>query len=268
MRPAKAILLAVAALVVLIGAARWGGTLTITNFLPLDKKPEVLVDRAQSILAELGYTEPAYSEPADSAWGLLQWSGIYHEIAAVDSSEVRWERLRDRPDAAAFWYRQSPQVLRPDPLYPPIFTRGAVQLMNPCPGIPGEAMVLLDLDGSLRRLEVLPKRFSTREPGEPDWAPLFAMANLDRARFTEDRPRYQRFMAPDLRRAWIGQPGRQSRGRTAGRSRRLRRPAGPVQRGHRGQPRKSGRRSRTGPAKRGSIHFQYPASRSSSCSWP
>jgi len=204
MRPGRAILLAVCALAVIIGAARWAGTLTITNFLPLEKKPEVLVDRAQGILEELGYVEPTYSEPVDDAWGILQWSGILTEISAADSSAHRWDGLRDRPDAAAFYYRQSPRIMLPDPKIPPIFTRGNVQLMNPMPGIPGEAMVLLDLDGRLRRLEVLPKRFSTREPSEPDWVPLFAMANLDTARFTEDRPRYQRFMAPDLRRAWVG----------------------------------------------------------------
>ncbi len=204
MRPAKAILLAAAALVVLAGAARWAGTLTITNFLPLDKRPEVLVDRSQNILAELGYTEPTYSEPVDNVWGLLQWNDIYNEVAAADSSATRWEGLRHRPDAAAFWYRQSPRILYPTPLRPPIFTRGSVTIMNPMPGTPGEAMVLLDLDGNLRRFEVLPKRFSTREAAEPDWSPLFAMAGLDRSRFTEDRPRYQRFMAPDLRRAWVG----------------------------------------------------------------
>jgi serine/threonine-protein kinase len=203
MNPGRALLLAMVAFVTLAGAAWWAGTLTITNFLPLEKRPEVLVDRAQSILEELGYQEPIYSDPVDQTWGMLQWSGIFAEIAP-DSSSRRWEKLRERPDAAAFWYRQSPQLLRPDPNYPPIFTRGVVQLMNPDPTIPGEAMVLLDLDGNLRRFEVLPKRFSTREPSEPDWDPLFAMANLDPTRFTEDRPRYQRFMSPDVRRAWIG----------------------------------------------------------------
>jgi len=204
MRPARAILLAVAALTVILGAARWAGTLTITHFLPLEKRPEVLVDRAQGILTDLGFTEPAYSEPVDQDWGLLQWSEILNEIATADSSADRWSQLHQRPDAAAFWYRQSPRNLLPHPLYPPIFERGPVLIMNPEPSIPGEASVLLDLDGSLRRLEILPKRFSTREPSEPDWGPLFALANLDPDRFTADRPRYQRFMAPDLRRAWTG----------------------------------------------------------------
>jgi len=173
MRPWSAFLLASAALLVILGGAHWSGKLTITNFLPLEKRPEVLVDRAR-------------------------------DIAEADSSRDRWEGLRQRPDAAAFWYRQSPGVLLPTPRNPPIFTRGNLQMMNPTPGTPGEVSVLLDLDGKLRRFEVLPKRFSTREPSAPDWDPLFVLAGLDRSRFTEDRPRYQRFMVPDLRLAWIG----------------------------------------------------------------
>ena len=44
MRPWSAFLLASAALLVILGGAHWSGTLTITNFLPLEKRPEVLVD--------------------------------------------------------------------------------------------------------------------------------------------------------------------------------------------------------------------------------
>ena len=204
MNPGKALLLGLCALLVTLGAARWGGQLSITHYLPLDKRPEVLADRAQSLLAEVGYTEPAYSDPVDHAWGFSPWNGIYDEISAVDSTRTRWDRLRDRPDAAAFWYRQSPRLLIPRPYYGPIFTRGNVRMLNPSPVVSGEVVVLLDLDGRLRRLEALPKRFSTREVAEPDWSPLFALADLDTTRFTPDRPRYRRYMAPDLVRAWVG----------------------------------------------------------------
>jgi len=203
--PARtALLLAAAGLLLFFGATRWAGTMAITNFLPLEKRPEVLMDRAQGILDELGYVEPAYSEPIDQAWGMILWSSIVDEVGAADSTLQRWEALRERPDAASFWYRQSPRLLLPDPRGGPIFTRGPVALTNPMGTTSGEAMVLLDLAGNLRRLEVLPKRFSTAERGEPDWEPLFEMAALDPLRFTEDRPRYQRFLAPDHRRAWVG----------------------------------------------------------------
>ena len=204
MRPGRALLLAVAALVLVVGATRWAGTMTVLHFLPLEKRPEVMVDRARTVIAELGYTEPAWSEPADRAWGLNVWNPVLGEVAAADSSAERWRGLARRPDAAAFWYRQSPRILRPEPTSSPIFIRGPVQLTNPSVEVPGETAVMLDLDGSLRRLEVMPKRYSTREPAEPDWGALFALANLDTARFAAVRPRYQRFMAPDVRRAWVG----------------------------------------------------------------
>ncbi len=113
------------------------------------------------------------------------------------------------PRRGGFWYRQSPRtLLRPLPLEPPIFLRGPVQLTNPSPVVAGEVIIMLDLAGNLRRLDVMPKRLSTREPTEPDWSLLFRLANLDTARFTEVRPRYQRYQAPDLRRAWLGPASR------------------------------------------------------------
>mgnify|MGYP002063760305 CR=1 FL=1 len=55
MKPGRAILLGLCALLVALGAARWGGQMTITGYLPLEKRPEVLADRARTILADLGY---------------------------------------------------------------------------------------------------------------------------------------------------------------------------------------------------------------------
>ena len=200
----RALLLAGAALVLLVGATRWAGSLTVLNHLPLDKRPEVMVDRARETIAGLGYTEPVYADPVDDAWGMIVWNDIIQEVAAADSTAARWDALAGRPDAAAFWYRQSPRNLLPEPNATPVFERGTVQLTNPSAAVPGEVIVMFDLAGNLRRFEVMPKRFSTREPGEPDWSRLFALAGLDTARFRPDRPRYQRFMAPDVRLAWLG----------------------------------------------------------------
>jgi serine/threonine-protein kinase len=205
MRPAVAILLAVAGLALLLGATRWSAAMSIMHFLPLDTRPEVLIDRAQSILAEVGYDEPAYSEPVDQAWGLFTWDSVFREVAEADDTERRWEGLRKRPDVGSFWYRQSTAAMFPTASGgDPVFTRRLVRLGDPPVMTPGGVKVLLDLAGNLRRLDVAPKRFSTREVGEPDWAPLFALAGLEPARFVEDRPRYQRFHVPDHRRAWIG----------------------------------------------------------------
>ncbi|MBE0567470.1 MAG: serine/threonine protein kinase, partial [Krumholzibacteria bacterium] len=200
----RALLLGLAALVLVVGVTRWTGTQTVLHFLPLDKRPEVMVDRAQDVIATLGFSEPVYADPVDDAWGVLVWSDIIRELAAADSSARRWEGLRDRPDAAAFWYRQSPDVMLPTPSSNPIFERGQVSLVNPPATNSGEIAVMFDLAGNLRRLEAMPKRMSTAAPAEADWAMLFDLAGLDTARFRPDRPRYQRFMAPDLRQAWVG----------------------------------------------------------------
>ncbi|MBD3221598.1 protein kinase [bacterium] len=203
-RPVVAWGLAVVGVVLAIVGTRWSGTMTNTHYLPLDRSPAVLMDRTRTMLAELGYTEPVYQDPRDTAWGMVMWWGVVQEVAEADSSADRWQALRDRPDAASFWYRQSPSYLRPTPQNLPIFLRGMVQLTNPSPSTPGQVTVMLDLAGHLRRLDVMPKRYSTREPTEIDWMQLFELADLDPGRFTETRPRYQRFQAPDARRAWLG----------------------------------------------------------------
>lgn len=204
MAPGRAVLLALAAIILLGGAAHWAGRVSNLNFVPLEKRPEVLTDRAREIIGRMGYREEVYAKPIDQAWGHLVWADVLSEVAAADSGATRWERLRQRPDAMGFWYRQSPDVLQPDPLAGPILVPGPVTLTNPMAATPGEVLVVLDLNGRLRRFEVMPKRFATRAPQDPDWTPLFALAELDTARFTEDQPRYQRFMAPDVRRAWVG----------------------------------------------------------------
>lgn len=202
----RALALALVAAGLVIGVTRWAGTLSLSHVLPMEKRPEVKVDRARTIIGALGFTEPVYSDPVDHAWGFFTWSEILAEVANHDASSSRWEELRNRPDAASFWYRQSPRLLLPSNLEGPIHLRGSVGAMNPHPIHPGEVLVLLDLAGQLRRFEVMPRRFSTLEgdAAEPDWAPMFALAGLDPARFREDRPRYQRFLAPDHRRAWLG----------------------------------------------------------------
>ncbi len=206
MRRGRALSLAAAAMVLVAGVTWWAGSMSVAHHLPLERRPEVLLDLAQGVLRQLGYTEPVYRDPLDRAWGFLVWSEILDEVARADSSANRWATLRERPDAVAFWYRQSPFVMMPSRQEGPVMMRGPVSIGNPQPTNPAEVVVMLDLAGRLRRFEVMPRRFSAlvEEPAEPDWAPLFTLAGLDTARFDEVRPRYQRFMAPDQRRAWVG----------------------------------------------------------------
>ncbi len=202
MRPAMALLLAACGLALVVGATRWAGSMSLVHHLPLQKQPAVLEDRARSILPALGYTGPVYAEPVDRARGFITWGGVIGEVG--DDPDAGWDALRQRPDAASFWYRQAPFELFPRPQEPPVFLRGPVQLIDPPAVGAGEVSVVIDLAGRLRRFEVMPKRLSTRPAAEPDWAPLFAFAELDTTRFAAVPPRYGRYFTPDLRRAWVG----------------------------------------------------------------
>lgn len=204
LNPALAVALAVLAIVIVVSGASWVATMSWIHYMPFDKRPEVLQDRAFELMAELGYTEEVYVNPADRAWGWLTWSDVMRSVAENDSSATRWEQVRERPDVGGYWYRQSPTRMIPSATGTPMTIRGPVGLVDPAPTSAGDVMVLFDLDGSLRRFEVLPRRFAVEEPSEPDWGPLFRAAELDSSRFEPVMPRYQRFLAPDLRRAWVG----------------------------------------------------------------
>lgn len=204
MAPARAWLLAALAIALVVGGTHWAARTSLLNYLPLDKRPEVLVDRAQEVLAAAGYTEDVYRDPVDQAWGFLSWSDVIDEVGDSATGRRRWDGLRARPDAGSIWYRQSPRILIPSSQTGPIMLRGEVSLTNPQQVNPGEVTVVLDLAGRLRRLEVTPRRFAQEEPAEPDWGVLFEASRLDTARFRPVMPRYQRYMGADIRRAWLG----------------------------------------------------------------
>jgi hypothetical protein len=190
-------LLVVAALGLFICGVSLMGRYGIHAYLPLDKPPAVLADRARELVGQLGYTELAYAKPTDTAMGYLFSSAAYDRIRDQGSPE----RLRD-PDAGvlAFWYRQSPRRLET--------TDGKrVTRWDPFPQTTGEILVSLRLDGKLESFFALPRRYrdaSTMETeaAEYDWSVPFQLAGLDMADFERTEPRYQRFMQADQRAAW------------------------------------------------------------------
>lgn len=201
----RALTLAALAIALLIGGARWAGTMSVTNYLAFDRQPEVMEERARSIIQELGYTEDSYQNPADNAWGYVVWNAVIKEVRDADSTGTGLEALRDRPDAISYWYRQSPVTMQPTSRSGPIMLRGPVAMTNPSLITAGEIVVLLDGAGNLRRIDAMPTRFSLADTVKAiDWRPIFAMADLDIDRFTPDRPRYQRYQTPDNRAGWLG----------------------------------------------------------------
>ena len=107
-RGVAAVAFVVAALVII---AALSPRSTIAGRVPLDKPPAVLADRAQQILASIGYTDPV----ADSASNFTIADGL---PALGRRRPIRTPRPMGRaedgqPAGAVFWYRTSPRLLVP-----------------------------------------------------------------------------------------------------------------------------------------------------------
>lgn len=196
-----------AALLALLGAsiATLMATAPATRLLDLarvEKSPQVLQDRAQSILRDLGYSE----RPADSAWGMNSNRTYLPWVRRTDSSADRWDSLRShRPAPVLFWYRQSPEALdAANPL-------GQVYYHDPQHTVPGSVKLVLDPDGRLLELSAVPpvRTDSTRLRTSPPWERAFAAAGLAMAKFEPTSPALTPPTHCDTTAAWKGSfPGR------------------------------------------------------------
>jgi serine/threonine-protein kinase len=193
----------------LVGMVFIAAAPAIHSYVPLDRAPEALEDRAREVLTRFGYEET----PADTAYGYTRLSSVLQWIDRTDPSPDRWERLREaRPPGVIFWYRQSPQPLRRVGLE--FIEPGLIEAENPPWVVAGEAYVSLDLAGRLRRFFVIPgggidppdeEPESNDEPANaPDWALLFDLAGLDFESFVPAQPRWQFNFRVDERVAWSG----------------------------------------------------------------
>jgi serine/threonine-protein kinase len=212
MRPALAAGLALVAAAAFFVGAWLNGRSCLRGRVPLDKPPAALADRAQEMIAELGYTEPVYSRPTDSAFGFDVWVTALNRIQRADDSDRRWDALRDpRAGVVSFWYRQSPLVMQPRTTHWRTLAGRWVERWNPFPRTTGQVMVTVGPAGRLQFFVHTPRRFTEEgePPPEPDWSVPFRLAGLEIDSFRRVEPRYQRFMQLDHRAAWVGRiPGR------------------------------------------------------------
>jgi hypothetical protein len=206
MHPGLALGLAVLAVVGWAGVQYWLGSFMVRSVLPLDKPPAALAADAREVIRELGYTEPLYADPVDSAIGFEPDYQITQWIGENDVAPERWSRL----GIVSFWYRQRPSPLVPhSDAYDGMFQKATVEVDNPPADVPGEIVVGLDLEGRLTSFAASSKRISDIETDfggypTPDWSKLFALAELDMDRFAPVEPRYDPHVSADARVAWIG----------------------------------------------------------------
>ena len=168
------------------------------------RPPEVLIDRARSLLAQAGLS----GTDRDSHWGLTQDAYFLNYVAAGQPVEVG-DTLATR--GVNFWYRDSPVPFERSIVMHENTVR-TIQLFDPPIGVSGEHEVLLDREGRLVRLIAVPpaSRADTGRGGLLDWAPFFAAAGLDVREWTESSPAHTPLFFADTHAAWVPRAGSRS----------------------------------------------------------
>jgi serine/threonine-protein kinase len=167
--------------------------------VPANVPPEVLADRARSVLSATGYSTAL----GNRAQGFALDEQYIRWVQATDHTPGRWGRLAGpRPGAVMFWYRESPQyMISKDDI-------GMVTLDEPSRSVPGMRTVVVDVTGNLRSLEILPRNAEFRQTGGPlikaDFSPLFKLADLHQEDFVPIEPTVTPPMFADTRLAWRG----------------------------------------------------------------
>ena len=197
LRPAVAVP-CLAGLVVIAGA--WIGiksSVGLLSAIPLDKPPQVLVDRAQQVATALGYSD----RPADTAWWFSTKSAYLDHVKENDQSQTRWDRLASgRPPVVALRYRMSPETMVPSNM------EGQVGWNDPRLETPGMVRMEVDGEGRLLKLEAVApaEREVSADTTAPDWTALFEAAGLDPDAFTPTDPTRTPLVHCDTRAAWVG----------------------------------------------------------------
>jgi serine/threonine-protein kinase len=164
---------------------------------PFEKPPAALEDRALDLLRRVGYGEP----PADAARGFAIDAEYLAWAAHRDSSPQRWDTLaRGQPPVALFWYRQSPGPLVSTSPFGRVFSHNPPLIES------GMAGVRLDTKGRLVQFYAVPPQrdVPVDTDAEPDWAVLFAEAQLDPAQMRRVEPEWSPPFYSDERVAWEG----------------------------------------------------------------
>ncbi len=203
MRPRLALGLLALTIIGLIGYLFVAESVRLSNKGVLENPPEVLAARARDMLIQLGYTEKAQ----DSAYsfGLATDEHVKY-IREHDKTPTRWNVLStDRPGPVVFWFRQSPQEMRPEGFFSS-GGAGRVTQFDPPMDIVGMVNVVVDMHGRLVHFEAVPPQRDppASEAPAPDWSALFAAAGLDSTLFHSATPEWTPLAWGDARTAWTG----------------------------------------------------------------
>lgn len=173
-----------------------GNTIEMTARIPFDKSPDVLLDRARTIVEQLGYGRPAHDAAGFAAPGEY----VRHVFETRQDSE-RWLALATgRVPVVVWWYRSSPRLLAP------VGSNTIVTTADPPFTVSGMMTTVLDTEGRLVEFNALPPQRDDNTSVAPptDWRPLFDAAQLPLDRFASTAPTWTPRGYADQRAAWQG----------------------------------------------------------------
>ncbi|HEX8174550.1 MAG TPA: protein kinase [Pyrinomonadaceae bacterium] len=172
------------------------GNVKLHRFVPLEKSPDVLRERAREIISRAGYTNP----PVDYAYGMGYDNNYLRIIRETDTSPARWEKLRTgHPPVLFMWYRQSPRYLVP-------YNSQVVTGSDPPPDVTGMVRASVDTQGRLMYFAATPPQFDESEgqAAPYDWSAFFRESGLDIANFKQVAPKWTPPRHAEERAAWEG----------------------------------------------------------------
>ncbi len=164
------------------------------NRIPFNKSPEVLSERANEIVARLGYTDT----PADTNYR-FDYVDSYLNYARQNPSLENWNRISSgQPLIVVFVERQSPR-------YFDVLAKGDGDWLIEPQTASGMRTILLDTRARLVKFSAVPPQFTSENQNVSiDWSPAFSAAELDLAKFREIEPNWTPPAAFDTRMAWGG----------------------------------------------------------------
>jgi predicted Ser/Thr protein kinase len=172
---------AIACVILVLTSVTWWATYEQKRYRGFSRSATALALRSEEVLAKAGIAGPRYSYG-----GFMENSISIAHQARADSMALASGAAR--PDASAgvlYWRRWSPEVLFHPDLHNP-----SPNLFEPLPG-PGSVMVLMDVDGRLVQLSIMPAVGSNqasratpeqRERRASDWSAFVSAAGYDAAR--------------------------------------------------------------------------------------
>ena len=181
--------------VLLTGYLAMSPAATDLGLAPFTRGHDALLSQARDVITRLGYTDVLRDQ---ATWFERDYEPMAWRARREPSTHWRHD-FAPEGTPLRFWYRSSPQPLRP-------IGGARVNAEDPMPIAEGMIMTRLDAEGRLRNFLAVPSRVDTLPPTAvaTHVADLFALAQLDTARFHEVTPTRRPMLPFDVRHEWIG----------------------------------------------------------------